>query len=109
MTRIQDATPLTDEEYVIWKGNIEIIAKVKAGPWYRREGDGFVLAEDKPSGEMTTTVGIQLRLFATIDRLLAELRDREEKLEAMREWGRQYDCWTPEEQDTFLRILEGGK
>ena len=71
--RVEAATPLTDEEYATWKGNIEIIAKVKAGPWYRREGDGFVLAEDKPSGEVTTTVGIQLRLFATIDALREEL------------------------------------
>ena len=81
--RAEAATPLTEEEYAEWKGNIEAIAGIEAGLWYRREGDGFVPIYHKPTGEMTTTVGIQLRLFATIGALKAELKTARETLAAV--------------------------
>ena len=33
----------------------------------------------------------------------------DKKLEAVEEWGRQFEYWTPEEHDAFLRILKGGE
>ena len=89
--REKAATPLTDKEYAEWKDNIEAIAEMEKGPWYKREGDGLVPVQDKPGGEITTTVGIQLRLFATIDALLAQLKDREEKLAAVEELRHNYE------------------
>lgn len=78
-------TPLTDEEYAVWKANIEAIAEIKAGPWYKREGDGLVSVEHEPEGdpEMTTTIGIQLRLFATIDDCQAQV---EALVGALKKW-----------------------
>ena len=97
----EKAAPLTAGVYAVWKSNIEAIAEAHAGPWYRREGERFVPVPGEPGDEITTTVGIQLRLFATIDALLVQLKDREEKLEAEKEWREakhtcpvDYCCWS---------------
>ncbi len=88
-TRVEDikaATPLTDEEYAEWRGNIEAFAKAESGEWERLVDGHLVPYQKEPESdpEMTTTIGIQLRLFATIDDLLAQLEAKEKTIEAVR-------------------------
>lgn len=112
MTREQEiearekaTTPLTAEEYAEWKGNINDVADILLPEPLRSQ---YLLWH-----EITTTVEIQLRLFTTIDNLLAQLKDREEKLVAVRAWGQRnpyQDAW-PDLRDWpgLDRILQGGK
>ncbi len=39
--------------------------------------------------------------------LLAQLEAKEKTIEAVREWGQQFEHWTPEEHDAFLVALGG--
>lgn len=88
--------PLTAEEYAEWRGNMHAFAEMQRGEWYRREGDAFVPIQDKPEGdpEMTTTIGMQLRLFATIDTRDASIKVLVEALKAAQEHCEELrDAW----------------
>lgn len=111
--RAEAATPLTDEEYAEWKANLDAIAEMEAGEWYKRVlGEGFVLTSYKPTGEITTTIGIQQRLFAIIGAGRAKLKTAKETLAAVEKLRvnvarspSRDDEWWIEELD---RILKGG-
>ena len=96
-TRVEArASPLTDEEYTGWKRNIGVIAEMHSHP-----------EEDDSYNNITVNLGMLLRVLATIDALLAQLEAKEKTIEALREWGQQFEHWTPEEHDAFLVVLEG--
>lgn len=69
--------PLTDEEYAEWRANIEVIARGKFA---------YVNLSnyDDRRNDLTITIGMQLRLFATIDDLRTKLQQIQEQLERER-------------------------